>query len=374
MNELASRRAGSRSGPLQRVGALDFATAEEVLKTAALLVVPEDQTQRQAFEKLMPHLYVLRNKGCSWAQLAKLLGDCGFKLQPSTVRSYFTEMLAGRLDVCQSRMNEQIAIMAAVRGETAGVDLAAISGRVQAHQRQLQQSAASRVDALFGPAIESEPRTHKAGLQAPQLSAPPQPAVTRTEAAPSHSTEEDDSRAPTGEFGLLGLTASASRPAKGAPAFFDLDDDPPAAPPPSRARKAPQPPAAEPRPPAPQPAPPSARAPAPTAPTPGTTKKRMAKLQDGVPPLKKRDNVPSYVYESGELEHPAIPGLMLSLEHRLYGAALEYFEVGGPDAGEIKVETSDEKRFRVVWRQSVPMTQTRTAESFTQMDNSLFKR
>jgi hypothetical protein len=350
---------------------VDFATAEEVLKTAALVVVPEDQTQRQAFEKLMPHLYVLRNKGCSWAQLAKLLAECGFKLQPSTVRSYFTEMLAGRLDVCQTRMNEQIAIMAAVRSETAGVDLAAISGRVQAHQRQLQQSAASRLDALFGSSpTESAPRIHKASAPAPQLNAPPVPAISRRDAAPAHLTDEEGSHAPAGEFGLLGLPASASRPARGGPAFFDLDTEPPAAPPPSRSRKATPAPPPEPRQPAPRPSP----AALPTAPALGSSKKRLARLQDGVPPLKRRENVPAHVYEPGELEHPAIPGLMLSLEHRLYGASLEYFEVGGPDEGEIKVETSDQKRFRVVWRQSVPMTKTRTAESFTQMDNTLFKR
>jgi len=63
---------------------------------------------------------------------------------------------------------------------------------------------------------------------------------------------------------------------------------------------------------------------------------------------------------------------MLSLEQRLYGASLEYFEVDSDKAGAIKVETPDEKRFRVVWRQTVPITPTRTAASFTKMDPSLF--
>jgi hypothetical protein len=95
-------------------------------------------------------------------------------------------------------------------------------------------------------------------------------------------------------------------------------------------------------------------------------------MQDGVPQLKRRDSVPAHVYEAGELEHPAIPGLMLALEHRLYGAALEYYETEGPNAGEIKMETPDQKRFRVVWRHTVAVTPTRTAGSFTKMDISLF--
>ncbi|RWA45711.1 hypothetical protein AU476_01385 [Cupriavidus sp. UYMSc13B] len=82
--------------------------------------------------------------------------------------------------------------------------------------------------------------------------------------------------------------------------------------------------------------------------------------------------MPGYVYEPGELEHPAIAGLMLNLEQRLYGASLEYFDEDGDDAGVIRVESPDEKRFRVVWRQTVPITPTRTAASFTKMDPSLF--
>jgi hypothetical protein len=78
--------------------------------------------------------------------------------------------------------------------------------------------------------------------------------------------------------------------------------------------------------------------------------------------------VPAEVYEPGTLEHPAIPGLMLALEARLYGAALEYADGGG----EIHIETADEKRFRVLWRQPQRPTATRTADSFTTMDTSLF--
>ncbi|WP_157896855.1 hypothetical protein [Acidovorax carolinensis] len=389
MDEVIRRR-----GPLHRVGASDFAVAEEVLKTAALLIVPEDQTQRQAFEKLLPHLYVLRNKGCSFAQLAKLLGEVGIKLQPSTVRSYFSEMLAARMDVCQAKMNEQIALMAAIRSETAGADVTAISGRVNAYLERLQSAAAPKVDALFGtPSQAGSTRTIEMETPRPQISAPvkenlpvQRAAFQRppTNQAPQNTTDDDAQVGdnPTGEFGLLGLASPQQRATGGPAGFFTLDAaEQPAA---RQATSTPRDPAPPAQPSAATPAtrskapssnssaaPPQTRSAAPASSS-GATKKRLSRLQEGVPPLKRRDNVPAHVYEPGELEHPAIPGLMLNLEQRLYGAALEYYDEGGPDAGEIRMETTDQKRFRVVWRQAVPMTQTRTAQSFTQMDTSLF--
>lgn len=378
-----------RGGPLHRISSSDFAVAEEVLKTAALLIVPEDQKQRQAFEKLMPHLYVLRNKGCSWPQLTKLLGECGFNLQPSTVRAYFSEMLATRMDVCQGRMNEQIALLAAIRSETAGADVSAISGRVNAFMERLQQSAAPKLDAMFGlpstPAngrvIEAEPATpvgpaRVAGSPQPSRPARPRPAARK----PPQGVDSDDghSDAPTGEFGLLGLSGPSQPPSNGPAGFFTLDTDPSSPAPAAEAAerknhrgqaRAPISGGAAPVAPAPAEA---AQAHTAGSPAPGSIRKRVSPLQDGVPALKPRDGVPAHVYQPGELEHPAIPGLVLTLEQRLYGAGLEYCDEEGDEAGVLKVETPDEKRFRVTWRQRVPMTQTRTGSSFTKMDPALF--
>lgn len=383
MSEVITRRIG----PLQRVAASDFSVAEEVLKTAELLIIPEDQTQRQAFEKLMPHLYVLRNKGCSWPQLAKLLGECGFKLQPSTVRSYFSEMLAARMDVCQARMNEQIALMAAIRSETSGADISAISGRVSAILAGRQSSAAPKVDALFGPVTNSriaevDPRTKALSAPAAQPSqnaSPIRPQAQKPPTVAENPIDEPDSLT-TGEFGLLGLSAPAQLPQSGPAGFFTLDAEPtppakPTAPPERQVnrRQAHASTPAQAAPVAPEQAPTGvAQASVASTPTQGVAKKRLSPLQEGVPPLKRRDNVPSFVYEPGDLEHPAIPGLMLNLEQRLYGASLEYFDEDGEDAGVIQVESPDEKRFRVVWRQTVPITPTRTAASFTKMDPALF--
>jgi len=66
-------------------------------------------TQKKAFEILIPHLFVLRKKGCSWEQITKLLNDkCGFKLQAATVRTYFSEMARKHSGICQKAMTENI--------------------------------------------------------------------------------------------------------------------------------------------------------------------------------------------------------------------------------------------------------------------------
>ncbi|WP_247391725.1 hypothetical protein [Ralstonia pseudosolanacearum] len=368
----------------------DFASVEEVVKTATLLLVPDDQTQRQVFEKLMPHLYVLRNKGCSFAQLTKLLNQCGVNLQPSTVRTYYSEMLADRLDICQARMNESIAVMAAVRSETAGVDISAISDRVQAFMHRQKQVTSAKVDSVFGATLAG--RAHEAEqapraiASSPAVSAPKPvqarpPAAGRRAApsAPRDDTPADDT--PSSEFGLLGLSGQSQPPSHGPAGFFTLDTDPssppPAAEPAERKNlrgqaRAPSAGGSAAVAPAPAPADSAESHNTATTPPPGAIRKRISPLQDGVPALKQRDSVPAHVYEPGELEHPAIPGLMLNLEQRLYGAGLEYCDEEGDEAGVLKVETPDEKRFRVTWRQPIPMTQTRTGSSFTRMDPALF--
>lgn len=122
----------SRTGPANKISDVDFLKAENIFISAMSIVVPDDRSQRKAFESLMPYMYVLRNKGCSWAQLTKLLNDCGLKLQPATVRTYYSEMLSSRLDICQEQMNEQILIMAEVRKESMEFDKELTAKRVSA--------------------------------------------------------------------------------------------------------------------------------------------------------------------------------------------------------------------------------------------------
>ncbi len=94
------------------------------------LATPDDLKQREAFETLMPSLFVLRSKGWTWEQLAKLLKDCGLKLQASTVRRYFGELKKVNLEIYQQGMSEHIQQMSEVEKQTRGMDISAIPGRV----------------------------------------------------------------------------------------------------------------------------------------------------------------------------------------------------------------------------------------------------
>lgn len=286
----------------KRIPSTDFSTAEEVLKAAACLMVPEDQTQHQALVRLMPYLYVLKNKGCNFSQLATLLVECGFTLQPSMVRDYYYTALATRMDMCQERMNEQILLMAEIRKENKGGDVSSITDRVTAIMEKQRSAAASKIDNLFGGGSSATP-------------------VAQTSAAGSNEAAKP----------LLAENKNSGlRPA---PAF---------SPPESKSQNIASP----------------------------AISLRCLPLKDGPQPLKKRENVPSEIYLPGDLEHPKIPGLMLSLDDRLYGAALEYAD----ENDEVKLETLDEKRFRVLWKHPIAMTPTMTGGSFTKMDESLFKK
>lgn len=333
-------------GPLQRVPGTDMSTAVAVFQAAMLLTVPEDQTQRKAFESLMPYMYVLRNKGCSWAQLTKLLIDCGFALQPSTVRTYYAEMLATRQDICQERMNEQILLLAEIRKETKGADMSAISGRVATIMQQQRATAAPKLDALFGLG---------------GATAPPEKLTLTTPAAREENQKKGlrpvrEDKPPNADADGLGRLKppAQAQDSHGHPSrpLFTQDDAPlvpnlnPAHT--SQARAAASPPPIKDK---------------------ENPKLFCRPLQSGVQPLKRRENNDPKIYEPGDMEHPAIPGLMLSREQRIYGAALEYVD---QEDAEIKLETAEEKRFRVTWRRPVPMTETMTGNSFTKMDESLF--
>ncbi len=71
----------------------------------------------------------------------------------------------------------------------------------------------------------------------------------------------------------------------------------------------------------------------------------------GVRQLKKQPHVHASVYEEGELEHPCLPGTMLTLDQRLFSMSLEFSD---PD-GVIRTETSEEKRFRIFWKKPMPL-------------------
>jgi len=79
--------------------------------------------------------------------------------------------------------------------------------------------------------------------------------------------------------------------------------------------------------------------------------------------------VPEEVYMDGQMEHPAISGLMLSKDERVYGGQLEIVDMNG----ETHLESVQERIFRIKWVKPIPRTETATGANFVKMDYSLFE-
>jgi len=93
-------------------------------------------------------------------------------------------------------------------------------------------------------------------------------------------------------------------------------------------------------------------------------------LKLGVKPLEIRRDVPNFVYDEGLLEHPAIPGLWLTLAERTYSDYLEFVD----SKGEGRDETIHELIFRTKWKKPIPMTRGSTDYRFVKMNHDLFKK
>lgn len=75
-------------------------------------------------------------------------------------------------------------------------------------------------------------------------------------------------------------------------------------------------------------------------------------LQPGVEPIARKMDVPEEVHADGQMEHPAVPGLLLSKDERLHGAHLEIID----NKGGVRFETALEKRFRLKWQKPFSRT------------------
>lgn len=117
-------------GSPKKIGAMDAAAIRLKMDEAILFVEPEEITQRKIFESLMPYVYILRNKGCSWNQITKLVVASGLNLQPSTIKGYYSKMLATRQDICQERMNEQRLVIAEIRKQSNMSGPSSVSAKV----------------------------------------------------------------------------------------------------------------------------------------------------------------------------------------------------------------------------------------------------
>ena len=71
-------------------------------------------------------------------------------------------------------------------------------------------------------------------------------------------------------------------------------------------------------------------------------------------PLERREDVPEEVYMEGQMEHPYVPGLILSKAERLYSGYLEIVY----KKGVVNFETIKERTFRIKWMMPIPKTES----------------
>ncbi len=323
-----------------------------IWKAAELLLKPEEETQRKVFESLMPYIYSLRDKGCSWNQITDLVIKSGLNLQPSTVRSYYSEMLASRQDVCQARMTDQILLMAEVKKSQEDGEQSALKKKlaeILKKNTEISPLISSKIDSIFGDGplqVQSEvPVASNArvadGNQGEKIFEGLRPSIPSF--IPSSPPKIPlplkiaDMAIPS-EFGLLNTNPEHKRALKKG-FFADLN--------------APEIPNLQ-----------SMLKEIPVV----TTVLRCAPLTDDVPPLAVRAGVDPVCYLPGQLEHPAVTGLMLSLEERVFSAALEFICSDGTN----RLETLDEKRFRIKWKNPIALSHSSTDGDFTTMDHSIF--
>ena len=315
--------------PRHTLSGESFSFAEGFLEAAFHEIEPDDLTQRRAFDRLMPQMYVLRNKGCSIPQITALLNQIGFKFQPSTVRVYYNKALASRMDICQSKMNEQNLLLAEIRKQTKGVDMSMMVDRVEAAMEKQRKQVATKIDAILTGASKPSRNTLPSLLPVNQTgAAAPVQNSAGTAVAPASEVKRAPVRAEMLNAGLTEQQLDHSikqHDAITTTGGFAANE----------------------------------------------FKFRCSALPEDVPQVKQRENVPKEVYQHGDMEHIHVPGVMLSLRQRLSSIALEFVNM---EDGTRRMETSDEKRWRLLWSKPIPMTPSRTIGSFTVMDHTLFNK
>jgi hypothetical protein len=108
-HQMEQKQTGStekKPAPLKRLTANEVARGIELLREATMSIEPDTHTQRSTFNHYVLELYVLRENGYTFKRLAALLKDCGLNLLPSSVRTYYYEMVSERRDECLRYLEE----------------------------------------------------------------------------------------------------------------------------------------------------------------------------------------------------------------------------------------------------------------------------
>jgi hypothetical protein len=317
----------------RRIGLIDRQAIEASLDIAALALLPEEYSQRDVFKVLMPKLFVMRKRGFGFKQITKLLNEAGLKLAIGSVRTYYHEFLMEMLESCESyfRAAEKTLNPGRSDGGLAlrpSVDREAAVSQAQAQVRShVGDQAQARAQATLGRLVGGSGRD--AIGQAPQNGAAgawlaPAPAGGLIARPPESPAPRGTKPAP-----VPGVTPSLKKP------------------PPSR-----------------QASPPSTLSP----PQPlvaagagnGAVTCVTAPEKDKI---KEEPGLPTEVYGSEPLEHPAIKGLLLTREQRFYTMRLQFRLADG----EIRMEKGAEMIARRSWQVPHAVRTGRTSSDFVEM-------
>ena len=326
----------------KRVQIEDIDGIRQAFQMAYLTQEPSERSQRQTVKALLPEIYMLRNKGYAFKDIAAFMNSSikNFQLQPSTIRIYFTEMLLGRTDECIARLNDQMIILSEVGKLTKGAEISMIAAKAAAIMEKRRAISSKKIDAVYG--LQDDSATDGLVVQ-PVAAATPLKKITAAQsAAPPAPIVADFVGS---EYGLVASVGQETTPSSElvpsrANAFFDAPADIDVVVDVIES----------------------------SLPTEIQAQITCLPLRDGVKPLAKRTDLGEEFYSDAMLEHSAIPGLWLSLDARIYGALLEMEE-----DGKVRLESVQEKSFRIRWAKPIPETPSSTSGNFVKMDLSLFK-
>lgn len=330
----------------------DVAEIERAFELAAITLRPDELSGRQLIARLMPHLYILRQKGFSFTQLTRVfndaIGNSSARLQVASIKAYYNEFIAAQIENCETtlkkalQVTDQVETLTRKNPQELVAEAVAMQKTIAATQGT---SAASRLiagqtqrAALTGGDVKS---VKMAPASRPAEKREPPPAALESPAATGSTAWID-------RVGGAGATV-ADIPIPSLPPIPD----------PVHAKR----PTRAPTDLVEQGAAVNAGGPRVLVCTTEPTAETMLAPND-----ESLDGVPREFLSDAILEHPSIDGLMLTRSQRLHKNRLQYTLDGAAT-----LETVQQMHNRIKWRKVPKATPSRTDRDFVKMDSKLFK-
>lgn len=334
--------AGEMRKALKRLGLVDKQAIESSLEIAALALLPDEYSQRDIFRALMPKLHLMRKRGFSFRQIATLLEQAGLKLAIGTVRTYYYEFLMEMLEECENyseKSSKAVNNVTAGDSSKRGAAPSAVDESKAVHtalKSQVDDAARQKSNSTVNRFVSTV-----AGASMAPPTAGPQAALAQPAAV--------SSPAPAGRI--------VTPPTKPQPPLAGAQPGPlDAAPAGTSSASSLSHPEAE-------------KSPAPALVAHGLAGASARCTTEPTPDqIEEKGGLPEDVYDFEQvLEHPAIEGLWLSRNQRLFKARLEYVKADGSSA----FETGKEMLARRDWRKPIQSSQGRTSKDFVEMNTSI---